>query len=336
MSALVSVIIPVYNAAEYLLESILSICNQTYLQLEIIVVDDASTDASVSIVQQISDSRIILVKNEINSGLAESVNKGIRLARGSYIARMDADDISLPARIQNQVKFLELNPEVGIVGTAMQSIGFSNFKHVFPETHQYCKAQLLFNVCVGHPTVMMRKCIFDNPENLYASELRQYSEEYELWCRLINRVQFANLPEVHLLYRTFPEAMKGNAVSKRKANSFQIRKTFIQRELSVDEEEYFGTHDHICNLSRASTISELNQWIQWLLTLEKLNETRDAFSKRALHYELSKRCFEIRYWNTHLGRRNFLGWLYQKKLRGYSPTFQQYVKFFVRSLGFFK
>ena len=116
---LVSVLIPCYNCEKYVEEAVMSIIEQSYSNLEILVIDDGSTDNTGSILQELAqkDSRIRYIKNETNLKLIRTLNKGIDLCRGKYIARMDADDISLPTRIVKQVNFLEKHPDIGIVGT---------------------------------------------------------------------------------------------------------------------------------------------------------------------------------------------------------------------------
>lgn len=114
---LVSVVMPVFNAEKYLFEALSSIVNQSYQNLEIIVVDDASTDSSVSIVESFSDTRIKLFKNESNLKIVKTLNFALTKVNGEYIARMDADDISHPERIRKQVEFLEKNRGIDILGT---------------------------------------------------------------------------------------------------------------------------------------------------------------------------------------------------------------------------
>lgn len=333
MSTLVTVIIPAYNVERYIAACLQSMLDQTYTYHEILVVNDASTDNTLQIIQQFNDSRIRIIQNETNLGLAASVNKAIQQAKGLYIARMDADDVAHSQRLQMQVDFLNQHPNVAIVGTAMQSIGYSTFLHKFPESHEACKAQLLFNVCFGHPTVLIRKSVFDKPENLYREELRQYSEEFELWCKLVDNVTFANLPDVLLDYRTFEPAEKNEAEKKRKANSFLIRKNFIVAQWGEQAENDYVLHDNICNLRKAKTVNELNTWINWLERCILLNTKKKAFDAQALQCELSKRAFELRYWNKHLGIKNLSAWYgKQNQLTAFTPSWKQHLKFVLRSL----
>ena len=190
MNPLVTILMPVYNSQAYLTDAFASIVNQTYRNIEIIIVDDGCTDSSMDIVASFHDSRVVVIKNRENIGLAASLNLAIKRSTGEFLARMDADDIAYPNRIEKQVNFLLENPTVDVLGAAMQYFGESTFLNLFPETHDACKSYLLLNVCFGHPTVMFRKEVFTNPENFYNPVFRQYSEEYDLWCYLsfgINR-----------------------------------------------------------------------------------------------------------------------------------------------------
>lgn len=329
---LVSVIIPVYNVEKYVGSCLDSMISQTYSNLEIWIVDDASTDGTIEEVSQFNDSRIQILQNKTNLGLAASVNRAILQAKGKYIARMDGDDRSMPTRIEKQVKFLEHHSNISILGSAMQSFGQSNYAHYFPPTHAACKARLLFNVCFGHPTVLIRKTVFDDPRNFYKEELQQYSEEYELWCRLVDNYQFANLEEVLVMYRTFPPSSRCEAAAKRKENSFVIRKNFIRSQWGNQSESDYQCHDHVCNLSQGNR-PQLGDWIDWLEKMKSLNLEQGAFEVDALSKELSKRYFELLYVNRHLGIRNLLKWYINNgNLQGHQLSWQQHTKFILRSL----
>ena len=106
----VSILMPVYNAEKYLIEAVDSILNQTFRDWELIIINDGSTDRSRELLSQIADNRVIIVDNETNLGLINTLNKGINLCKGEYIARMDADDISTPERIEKQVQFMDSHP----------------------------------------------------------------------------------------------------------------------------------------------------------------------------------------------------------------------------------
>jgi len=306
MGKLVSIILPVYNQEDYIRECISSLLDQTYQHLEIIVVNDRCEDASIGIVRSFKDERIRIIDNARNVGLAASVNRAIQQSRGDFLARMDADDIALPQRIEKQVEFLLRHESISILGTAMQSFGHSRYKHVFPETHENCKTRLLFNVCFGHPTVMFRRQVFDDSRSFYDESLQQYSEEYDLWCRVVDRYNFANLPDILLQYRTFQPEKKMAAERKRRQNSFKIRRSYILEQLGYVPEDCFLIHDHIANLNPATDVHEFSRWLDWLTELEALNTRANRFSSLATVNELAYRKMEMYYWNTHLGLSNWI------------------------------
>ena len=117
MNPLVSIILPAYNCEKFIRKTIHSLINQTYSNFELLVINDGSTDATTSIIQSFKDTRIQLIQNEKNKGLIYTLNKGIELSKGKYIARIDADDICLPERLQKQVNWLEKNTQIAIVAT---------------------------------------------------------------------------------------------------------------------------------------------------------------------------------------------------------------------------
>lgn len=204
---LVSVIIPCYNAEKYVESAIRSIMNQTYKNLEIIITDDCSTDDTLEILQKLAkeDSRIKLYKNETNLKIVKTLNNMISQANGKYIARMDADDISLPERIEKQVAFLEQNINFSFCGTNACHIdenGKIVDKSVLPETYEDNKFFLKFYSTFYHPTVMIRSDVYK--KNLYDQEFL-YAEDYELWIRLIfkQNLKGFNLNERLFLYRIF-------------------------------------------------------------------------------------------------------------------------------------
>jgi glycosyltransferase involved in cell wall biosynthesis len=330
MSVLVSVILPVYNQQTYIAECLESLVCQTHSNLEIIIVNDGCSDGTMEVVEQFRDSRIRIISNEQNRGLAYSVNRGIDISNGKYIARMDADDVAVPSRFERQVKFMDHNPDIDVSGGGMKSFGYSSFMHEFPVLHNNCKAQLLFNVCFGHPTVIFRKKVFDHG-NRYDERLKQYSEEYELWCRLVDRYRFANLPEVLIHYRTFSPAAKNEAILLQKRNSREIRKRLIEEQFEPVSEESLLMHDNICNLHPVKSKTEFQKLLKWLESIEELNTRHKSFDPDALQLELDKRRFELYYWNGTLGLANSMGWFFRQPKR-FKPSFMKSIRLLLKPI----
>ncbi len=193
---------PVYNAEKYIYDALQSIVKQTYNNLEIIVIDDASNDDTASIVRSIDDKRIKIVKNKVNLKQSASRNKGLMLAKGKYIANMDADDISLPSRIERQVCFMEKNKDVDVCGTYIKLVGKRKDKIIkYPVSSIELEQMSIYATPFAHPTVMMRKSSIEKYEISYDS-LFTYAQDFELWSRLaLKGAKYANIPEVLFLYR---------------------------------------------------------------------------------------------------------------------------------------
>lgn len=196
---LVSIIMPVYNAESFLTESINSILKQTYTNFEFIIVDDCSTDDSFEVIGSFKDKRIIVFKNKKNSGISESLNLGIKNAKGKYIARMDADDISHPSRIEKQISFLEKNKDYVLCASNYHILN-NNFKVKTPKTDEAIRVMLLKACCIAHPTVVLRVNMLNKYNFIYKKELEP-TEDYNFWISLIKKGKFYNLQEDLLGYR---------------------------------------------------------------------------------------------------------------------------------------
>lgn len=201
---LISVVIPVYNCAPFLQEAISSIQKQTYRNIEIICVDDASTDGSLDVLEKLAllDKRIKIYNNPQNMGISKTLNFAISKASGNYIARMDGDDIALPERFDEQMRFLQEHPEVDIVGSWLELFGARNEIWYYRRYDEFIKAMMLFrHNGFGHNAILVRKRFY---------EFFQYDpnfdgvEDTELWTRAIIAGyphKFANIPKVLTRYR---------------------------------------------------------------------------------------------------------------------------------------
>jgi glycosyltransferase involved in cell wall biosynthesis len=183
----VSVLMAVYNGRPYLETSVRSILNQTFEDFEFIVINDGSTDGSGEVLEQfaVSDKRIRVFHQE-NRGIVSSLNRGLEEAKGEYVARMDADDISLPKRLECQVHFLDSNPEIGIVGTQHVWIGRDGevtHRPTLPTNSSFISWRLLFETCIVHPSILARRFLIQRLDG-YA-DWAKYGEDYELWTRAV-------------------------------------------------------------------------------------------------------------------------------------------------------
>lgn len=221
MGPLISVVLPVYNCEAYVSGSVNSILGQSFGDFELLIIDDASTDATIPEIKTISDDRIRLIEKERNSGYTDSLNLGISMAKGKYIARMDGDDISLPERFSRQVDFLESHPDVILCGTAFRILGTPTVISV-PETHEQIKAALLKASCFAHPSVMVRKSALERLSLVYDKQFEP-AEDYDLWTRLVGFGKLHNLQEVLLEYRIHENQVSNTRAEKQKEGSVHAR-----------------------------------------------------------------------------------------------------------------
>ena len=206
----VSVVLPVYNGAPYLRESINSILAQSFPDFELLVLNDGSSDDSSTIVLAYVDSRIRFIEHP-NMGLAATLNKGVSLAKGEFIVRQDQDDVSLPTRIARQVEYLERHPEVAVLGTWATIVNAEGKPegrmHRHPVGHTALRIETLFDSAFVHSSITIRRDALLAAGGYTTDRTRQPPEDYELWSRLLRAHWAANIPEPLLLYREVASSM---------------------------------------------------------------------------------------------------------------------------------
>jgi len=222
---------PVYNAGKYLGEAIQSILGQTFGNFEFLIINDGSTDNSLNIIKLFDDARIRLINHPKNMGLVASLNEGLKIANGQFIARMDADDISNPNRLQSQVDLLLTNPEIGLVGCHMDIIDeHKNIigERIYQTSHDAIKVESLFRCPVPHPGIMLRKDYFINNNLFYNPSFSYYSEDYELWQRALSILKFANVDAKLLQYRITSNQNSNLYAAGQKAETDAIRSNYLK------------------------------------------------------------------------------------------------------------
>ena len=232
---LVSVILPAFNASKYIAESIDSVLAQSFRDFELLVIDNGSVDSTVEIVGRFRDKRLRLLRHKSNRGLSNSLNHGILMAKGVWLARVDADDVCLAERFEKQLAFLEKNKEVVAIGTAMIQIddrGRRLSTVIFAEDHQEIVGGLVFGKKAGqlaHSSVMVSRRVVEEVGG-YPTYFST-TEDLPLWLRLTFKGRLANLPDPLILYRVHQSSMslvKGgrplltNALASRLAYLFRI------------------------------------------------------------------------------------------------------------------
>lgn len=229
----ITVLMAVHNEELHLAEAISSILNQTFKDFELIIINDASTDSSQKILNSFTDKRIKIITNKQNMGLTKSLNKGIRLAVGKYIARMDGDDIAQPERLTKQIAFLNTHPNHGAVSTRYILINdngqFIKKKNI-PLNHETIMQYLYVYNPICHPSAMIRKECFEKL-GLY-NENYIVSQDYDLWFRVSSEYKLANLPDYLIFVRYDDENRLGAKKTKKQTKlANDIRSYYIEKHL---------------------------------------------------------------------------------------------------------
>ena len=276
---LVTIGMPVYNSEKFLYQAILSVLNQTYSHFELIITDDGSTDRSVAIIESFNDPRIILIKDSENKGISHRLNQQIQLAKGEYFARMDADDIMHPKRIEEQVRFMKERPQTDIVGTAVGVIDDnSEILGYRKASHKKTQAEALQGAVFVHPSVLGRTSWFK--QHLYKEEFIGI-EDYELWIRTIEKSSFAYIDDILLFYRD---------PLKFKLKTYLFRQKQLRNFFRNEGKKY----DTSYVVNKLVLISYLKGVIARLSSI--LNVDKSVIKKRNIHigtYEVEKKIQHI-------------------------------------------
>ena len=264
-----SVLLPVLNGAEYIRDSIDSVLMQSHKHFELIIIDGGSTDGTIEIIRGFHDERIKLVIKE-GLGLPASLNLGIELANGKYVARQDADDLSHPTRFQKQVEFLESNPDYGLLGThaeiwLIDEPTERSLSH--PTSNNQLQFLTLFDAYFVHGSIMARTGILRKLGGYPTDPARQPPEDYELWSRVIRETKVANIPECLYVYREIPSSLSRNT---------NFRETLVK--LSAE------------NLTFASKVDFLNNDIH---NLSALVHGETAMLKGRLNFKRMRKYLEV-------------------------------------------
>jgi glycosyltransferase involved in cell wall biosynthesis len=280
----VTVLMPSYNAEKYLGEAVESILNQTFEDFEFIIINDGSTDKSADIIESYSDKRIKAIHNQKNIGLIKTLNKGIYLSKGKYIARQDADDISLPDRLKKQVQFLDERPEIAMVGSA--AIRINRDGKVldvikYPADNKSIKNSLLRQNTFWHTSVMLRKeCL--NEVGSYR-EFFKYIEDYDLWLRISERYKVANFSEPLVKYRFQLNSVTVKNLKEQLIMQDITKKIALERKKKGTDrfliKSYKDQNDLFSTANNSHYQAEVeNILVGWIRKFTKIGETKGAQS----------------------------------------------------------
>lgn len=290
----ITVLMPVYNSEKYLREAIDSILNQTFNDFELLIINDASTDNSKNIILSYKDQRIRYYENNKNLGVAKTLNRGLRLACGDYIARMDADDISVPFRLKRQIDFMDRNPEIVVCGGWVRAFKETDSAvWCTPADYETIKSTMLFHSAIYHPTVMTRAKVLKRHELFYSSTF-DGSEDYEFWVRIADHFKIVNLQEVLLRHRIHSNH-RDNSV--RDGNSLKqsdiVRHMQLKRLSIAPTEKEFEIH-------RAISLGDLRaekEFVEateaWFRKLMKHNKRKKIYTDSSFGKLLIEKWFSV-------------------------------------------
>lgn len=251
MRPTVSVLMAVHNGEKYLREAVESILNQTFTDFEFIIIDDGSTDGSPQIIAEYSDPRIKPMRNRENIGLTRSLNGGLDMAQGLYIARMDSDDVSLPERIGKQVAFMDAHKDVAACGTWAKLIDESGTVIGFRESLVGDSLEYMYwrLAPIIHPTVMIRAAHLNGLR--YAQHLR-YAQDFDLWLRLRTKHRLSNLAEYLLLYRVHEDAISSAKSEEQLRTAYEV----MRANLGVEGVQY---HEFLALVSHSFVLDPIRR-----------------------------------------------------------------------------
>jgi glycosyltransferase involved in cell wall biosynthesis len=303
MSPKITVLMPVYNAEQFLREAMDSILQQTFHDFEFLIIDDGSTDSSISIIQQYNDPRIRLLRNEKNLGISPTLNKGIELASSDLIARMDADDISYLDRLQKQYDYMMAHPDCALLSSWARVITHDK-KFVRMEKYRsnFYYYNLTFECWMYHPTVLFRR----RPVMDVGMYSMPYSEDYDLFWKLSVNYEIGNLAEPLIDYRLSPTSL--NTVLRKEeydiANEENVVRNirfYLGSDFSIDKACLECLRHNFIPLIKLGSVSQILNCLKTLdaftqRILEKENVNRDPQSIQDAAY------FKKRFILTQFGR----------------------------------
>ncbi|WP_447643066.1 MULTISPECIES: glycosyltransferase family 2 protein [Chitinophagaceae] len=284
-SALVTVLMPVYNGEAFIKEAIESVLKQSFEDFDLLIIDDGSVDNTAHIVHSITDRRIQYHKNERNLKIIETLNKGLLLAQGKYIVRMDADDIALPDRIERQVSYMEAHPDVVLCGSSINR--FSATYSVVDSRgggDGVTRAKLLFDTAINHPSAIIRRKVLTDYHLTYPSEYL-HTEDYALWYELSKYGKVANLDLVLLRYRMHGNnlSMQHNLLQYQNMNRMRlhIMDDFFCKSDVDNREELMAVYKRLLSLN-AVNWSDMQEMDHFLMKVIHLNQSSKIYDDLGL------------------------------------------------------
>lgn len=267
----ITILMPVYNGKPFLKETIDSVLAQSYSDFILLIINDGSTDSSAEIIHSYSDKRIVYYENEKNLGLVATLNKGIEIVDTEFLARMDADDLWHPAKLEKQIQLLDSRSDVGLCGTTIRKFGAFEGDFTFPVDNEALKVGFLFYCCMSHPSVIFRMSFLKKSGLRYKADYFP-AEDYKMWTDCLEKTQIYNIPEVLVYYR-----QHNNQITQ-DSNTLQLEKTNkVRLEVLTRISSKFTPEEKMFHLEtfvkqRIKSVSDYKKCLAWKKTLELKNK----------------------------------------------------------------
>lgn len=231
---LVSVIMPAYNVEKYINKSISSVLQGSFKDIELIIIEDCSTDGTYARIKEFSDTRIQIIKHERNEGLVYTLNEGLSLCKGKYIYRMDSDDIAYPDALRKQVEFMQSHEKIGLLGGDAVVIDENDNKtkaYLYSSDPKALALTMLAKNCIMHPSVLLRRDVLIKHQLSYSPSQKRM-EDYGLWVRLMKYTTLATLGEPTVFYRHHTSSVTAIAKDEKSQGDFENREKIIKQLMS--------------------------------------------------------------------------------------------------------
>lgn len=296
---LVSVVMSVYNGEKYLRAAVESILNQTYKNLEFLIINDGSTDKTMEILKTYDDKRIRILDNDGNKGLIYSLNRGFREAKGKYIARMDADDIALENRFYDQVKYLEENQDIAMCDGGIKifkdNLTFITKTFISTMSSDQMKTRLLFKNCITHPATMIRTKSIRELDLKYNIEDKGM-EDFGLWIHMSKFVNLGKVPSVILKYRYLSTSISANVLQRIENYKKTLKNCFKREYKEIFDnfsEKDLDIHIEICVINNLKKYNfTLEEKLDYLKRLESVLLNLGSYDQKSLMEEINERRVE--------------------------------------------
>ncbi|WP_375583749.1 glycosyltransferase family 2 protein [Cyclobacterium xiamenense] len=316
-----SVVMPVYNGEKHLREAVDSVLQQHFADFELIIIDDGSTDGSATIIQQFSDHRIRVLRNDRNRGISFTRNRGLEEARGEFLAWMDCDDLISPDRFEKQLAFFDRHPEVVICGSWLTRFDEKKSEvSKSPTDHASIKALLLFKPAIWNATAMYRLARIKKAGLSFDCQLA-VAEDYDFYWEACRKFPVANIPESLYFYRDSDSSIM-KSFSGAEEKSFAIHKIIYTKSLQelgiAPTEAQLRVHRRIGSTQLFPTYSSYKEAVDWLIFLQKRNEIEKIYEPEAFSEILGIIFFFVSKKSSQVGLPVFINYL--REINRFSPA----------------